>query len=168
MTSIENIRKRLASLIKIRSADTTRTHLEQIFLFRNQDKICGSFNGNEIKVWMSNNQIIGAFYPVIQLRFNETNNKIIIKSRMNQIGLGLCIVINLAIIWASLNMFILRGGLTIDSILQRVIVFVIFIGIFNFPIYMSYKGARDVIIKEVEKRVQIEKPLTPSFRNAGN
>jgi hypothetical protein len=159
MTSIQDIKKRLESFVKIRSVDSTLTHLKHVFLFKNQDKICGSFNGNEIKIWMSSNPVIGACYPVIQLRINDTHNKIIIKSRMNQIGLAIAILINLGIIWASLNMFILREDLTNDSILQRLIVFVVFIGIFNFPIYMSYKGARDVLIKEIEDAVQIKKPL---------
>ena len=160
MTSMENIRKRLETFVKVRSIDSVLTHLKQIFLFKHHEMICGSFNPDKIKIWMSSNTVIGAFYPVIQLKLNEKINKITISSKMNQVGFGLALLINLAIMWASLNLFILREGLTSESLLRRIIVFVVFIGIFNFPIYMSYAVARNVLIRKVKERIQVQQPLT--------
>jgi hypothetical protein len=163
MDSIETIWKRLETFVKVRSVDSVRTHLKQIFLFENEDMICGSFGRKEIKLWMSSNRVIGAFYPVVQLQLNEIQNKIVLSSKMNPVGLVLAILINLAIIWTSLNMIILRDGLSADSILQRVVVFIVFIGIFNFPIYISYKGARDVIMQQIEDQVKCKQPLTQDW-----
>lgn len=154
MGLIETIKKRLEAYIEVTSVDSVTTHLRQIFLFASQDKICGSSTQNEIKVWISTNRVIGAFYPVVQLKFNENQNKIVLNSKMNKVGFYLALLINIAILWSALNMFILREGLTTDSILQRLLVFVVFIGIFNFPIYMSYRKARDVIIQELEAKVR--------------
>jgi hypothetical protein len=163
MPSIETIRKRLETFVKVRSVDSTLTHLEQILLFKNQDKICGSFSHNEIKIWLCSNRVIGAFYPVVHLSTNEINDKIVIRSKINRVGLVLAILINVAIVWASLSMFILREDVTSASVVQRFIVFIVFIGIFNFPVYMSYKGARDVLILEIVDRIQMKQPLTQDW-----
>jgi hypothetical protein len=163
MGSIDTVWKQLDPFVKVKSIDSVRTHLKQIFLFENEDKICGSFDGKEIKLWMSSNPLIGACYPIVRLKLNVIQDRILLTAKMNPVGLIIAFLINVAIIWASLNMFILREGLSADSILQRILVFTVFIGIFNFPIYMSYKGARDVIMKEIEDRIKSKQPLTQAL-----
>lgn len=163
MLSIETISKVLEPFVKERGVDSAHTHFEQIFLFKNQSKICGSFKVNEIKIWLCDHRLIGAFYPVVQLSTTEENDRIVIRSKMNSVGLALAILINFAIAWASLNMFILRADVTSATIFQRFIGFLVFIAIFNFPIYMSYKGARDVMIQEIKDKLQMKQPLTKSF-----
>ena len=108
--------------------------------------------GNVIKVWISSNALIGAFYPIIYISFNEAKNSVSFRAKMNKVGLALALMVNILIIPAALNLFILGDRLSFDILVRRIIVCIFFVGIFNFPIYMSYKGARDVLkthIKEV-------------------
>jgi hypothetical protein len=154
MDPFETVSERLENFIEVRCVDSMATHLRQIFLSEHEGKICGSINHNKISIWTSGNQIIGAFYPVVQLKFNVAQKKIVAKAKMNQFGFGLALLINISIPWVSLNLFILREGLNANSILQRILGFVVFIGIFNFPIYMSYKIARNVIMREIEDRLK--------------
>ena len=150
MASTGNIKSELQSFIDVRSDDSPLSHLKQIFLFKNEGKVCGSFNGSKIKIWVSSTPIIGVCYPVIQLNIDESMSKVTMKSRMNQIGLGLAVLINLGLIWASLNLFILNEDVNRETVLKRVIVSFVLVLIFNAPIYFSYKVARDVLMKKLE------------------
>jgi hypothetical protein len=53
MDLFETIKKQLKDFVEVKRVDSIVTHFRQIFLFANEDKICGSFTLNEIKVWVS-------------------------------------------------------------------------------------------------------------------
>ena len=149
-----DISVRIERLIEVKCRDSLTSHMRQIFLSEHQEKICGSFKDNKISIWTSSNRVIGICYPIVQLKFIAGENKIVLKSKMNQFGFGLAIALNAFLIWASLSLFILRDDVTQGSLPQRILGFFIFILIFNFPIFMSYRIARKVIINQVEETIK--------------
>jgi len=154
MTFPSEIRQRLETFIEVKCVDSIASHLRHIFLFQHEGKICGAFNRSQISIWVSDTRTIGVFYPIIQLKYNAPQKKVLLKAKMNGFGFCLALLINAALLWLGISLFFLREGLNANSILQRILGFIIFLIIFNSPIYLTYRPARNMIIKEIEDRLK--------------
>ena len=65
----KELKSKLKLLIEIKCEDCLHTHFQQVFLFKNGGKVCGSINKDSFKIWIQEQGRAGAtgvFYPIIE------------------------------------------------------------------------------------------------------
>ena len=107
---ISFVQSHLKELVEIHSHDTFLTHLSQIFDFKNDNKVCGEVHENNFKLWVYSRFLTGALYAIVSgnITINENEVQIILRSKMNPIGLFFTILIGSLISYFLCTEYIFR------------------------------------------------------------
>jgi len=151
----QQIHVRLRQLIRVNRPDSFVTHFRQIFLIKDQEKVCGFFSKGEGRIWLSSHWYAASFYAVISIKVKEgvPNTKVILSSRMNSFGILLVVLLNAILLWFVTSYFILPPIVSNGWIGVRYLAAAIFMGCFNFVPWINYRTTKLALMKEIEEKL---------------
>lgn len=98
--TVEEIINKVNTIIGVPCINNFKTHFFQIFLRRNQGKVCGLIKADHFNIWVQDRLSTGIFYCVIEgtMTPRAKGVQVNIRSRMNPVGrlLLLALVIGLS------------------------------------------------------------------------
>ncbi len=158
---IEVIERKLKKMIEVHASNTFKTHLAQIFLSRNNDRVCGTVQGNYAEMWLcEQGRGVGLpFYPIVSVNVETANNrtKVFISSKMNAFGSIITILIFGIIFCSALNTPLVREATSFGEIVRNIFYSIILALFFMaFPLY-CYHTVKKAFVDEIKEQLALKK-----------
>jgi hypothetical protein len=167
---LETAKNEIVKLIEVHSTDSFKVHLSQIFLVRNVDKCCGYYQDHHFTIWFMytganranffSSKFFGtnAFYPIVRGTISsfENHNYLIIKSRMNPVGLIITLLIAGGMIYALSGYSFAADNSFLKIIRSILLITLMFSSIVSLPLIIC-RLVRRGIIKELEEKLHLKR-----------
>ena len=150
----DELNSRINSLIEANNNDDLKTHFRH-FLFKDDGLVSGCFSKSNFKLWIQKQgfpgSLTGPFYPVIEGSVKELENRIevYLKSKMNVLGIIICIIIYSALAAVILFNIVLQENNEIKFLIPRAIMGTILLILFTTVPILSYRTTSKVIIRHI-------------------
>lgn len=155
---LNELKKRLNSIIEVKNEDNLKTHLRQTLLFKDEGLVSGTFNTDNFKIWTHEQGRMGAtgiFYSIIEGHPRQLSHglEIQFKSKMNIIGRTIFLLIAIGIGYAITTGIIIQDNNDIKFLIPRLLIgLVLFELLITVPTFIHARTSRitkQYLIKEL-------------------
>jgi hypothetical protein len=159
---LNELKKKLNSIIEVKNEDNLKTHLRQTLLFKDEGLVSGTVTNDNFKIWTHEQGRTGAtgiFYPIIEGRPRQLSRglEIEFKSKMNIIGRAIFLLIAIGIGYAITTGIIIHGDNDIKYLMPRflmgTVLFGLFISIPSFIYIRTSRVTKQYLIKELGLKI---------------
>jgi hypothetical protein len=145
---LNELRKRLNSIIDVENQDNVKTHLRQTLLFKDEGLVSGMILNDTFKIWTHEqgaNGVTGIFYPIIEGRSRQLSHgvEIELKSKMNVVGRSVFLLIAVGIGYAITTEIVIQEDNDMRFLIPRFLIGALMFGLFiSLPTYIHLRTSR--------------------------
>ena len=155
---LNELNKKLNSIIEVKNEDNLKTHLRQALLFQDEGLVSGTVTKDNFKIWtheQGRSGVTGIFYPIIEGSPRQLSRglEIEFKSKMNIIGRTIFLLIIIGVGYGITTAIIIQENNDIKFLIPRFLIGAVLFGLFiSVPTFIHSRTARitkQYLIKEL-------------------
>jgi hypothetical protein len=159
---LNELEKRLNSIIEVKNEDNLKTHLRQTILFKDEGLVSGTVTNDNFKIWtheQGRSGVTGIFYPIIEGRPRQLSRglEIEFKSKMNIIGQTIFLLIAIGVGYGIITGIIIQDNNDMKYLIPRFLIGTVLFGLFiSVPSFIHIRTARitkQYLIKELGLKI---------------
>ena len=159
---LNELEKRLNSIIEVKNEDNLKTHLHQTILFKDEGLVSGTVTNDNFKIWtheQGRSGVTGIFYPIIEGRPRQLSRglEIEFKSKMNIIGQTIFLLIAIGVGYGIITGIIIQDNNDMKYLIPRFLIGTVLFGLFiSVPSFIHIRTARitkQYLIKELGLKI---------------